>query len=256
MKSYHCSYDKKGKFRRISSSFPLFDSNNSCHESQQGAGLSIGDVVQNLHGGKYQFSETQYLAGQSVIGQQFANELYSGSSECDNYFEGNDDEEEGNELPKWVKRLKDPNSHVGKPISEVLEFHSKNVIGFSSVNTATISIKNEERSWEKYYAFIIPFLENVDKNGGNTINQISQEIGDFADNLQFQIISPKSGYLAPRGGASNACDENKPYSDGASVTIQWDGVIGDDNSRLDNESSLLLVVGTEAEIWRYRLKVV
>ena len=38
---------------------------------------AIGDLVQNLHGGKYQFSDTQYLAGNSLIGQEFAESLYS-----------------------------------------------------------------------------------------------------------------------------------------------------------------------------------
>jgi hypothetical protein len=48
-------------------------SKSNSHESGGNNSKSIGDVVQNLHGGKYKFSsETQYLAGGSVIGQQFA----------------------------------------------------------------------------------------------------------------------------------------------------------------------------------------
>ena len=70
---------------------------------------SIGDVVQNLHGGKYQFSETQYLAGSSLIGQQFAESLYSSSSEGehDEGIIGIDDDDD-TELPKWAIRLQDP----------------------------------------------------------------------------------------------------------------------------------------------------
>ena len=37
---------------------------------------SIGDVVNNLHGGKYQFQES-YVAGSSKIGREFAESLYA-----------------------------------------------------------------------------------------------------------------------------------------------------------------------------------
>ena len=36
---------------------------------------SIGELTQNLHGGKYQFSDTQYLSGNSIIGQQIRREF-------------------------------------------------------------------------------------------------------------------------------------------------------------------------------------
>ena len=55
---------------------------NSYHPPKTGTSTtSIGSVVQNLHEGKYQFSDTQYLAGSSLVGQQFAESLYAS---CDN----------------------------------------------------------------------------------------------------------------------------------------------------------------------------
>jgi len=175
---------------------------------------SIGDITQNLHGGKYQFSETQYLAGGSLMGQQFAESLYSS---C------NDEEslEEEDELPKWALRLQQPDAHEGKQLKGVLTFND-------CAKSHTIAITNDERSWEKYYAHILP--SNVEQS--------------------FRI-SPLRGHLAPRGGASNACDASKPYSDSAHVTIEF---IGDDHDNIVGEE-VLLVVGTEAEIWRYQLSI-
>ena len=67
-------------------------------------------------------------------------------------------------------------------------------------------------------------------------------------------VSPTTGTLAPRGGASNICDETKPYLDSALVSIVWDlGKILANGNNVENE--WLLVVGTEAEVWRYRLKI-
>jgi len=183
---------------------------------------SIGDVVQNLHGGKYQFSETQYLAGGSVMGQQFAESLHSGAGDENVVMMGTNSEDE--ELPKWALRLKDLIEQSSKPVLDTLVFDEENVVH-------TITIKNDEISWEKYCAFV---LRNND------------------DGLGCFRVSPTTGSLAPRGGASNVCDETKPYSDIAKVAIEWvrggaDVVVG--------ENEWLLVVGTEAEVWRYRLTI-
>ena len=180
---------------------------------------SIGDITQNLHGGKYQFSDTQYLAGSSLMGQQFAESLYSSSCHDD---EDAVFEEEDDELPKWALKLQQPDEHDGKQLTGILSFSD-------NVKSHTISITNDERSWEKYYAYILP---------NNNLEQY------------FQISSLR-GHLAPRGGASNACDASKPYSDSASVTIE---LIGDNHAAITGQR-VLLVVGTEAEIWRYQLNV-
>ena len=190
---------------------------------------SIGDVVQNLHGGKYQFSETQYLAGSSLIGQQFAESLYSSSSEGehDEGITGNDDDDDDTELPKWAIRLQDPIEQLTKPIQDTLIFDERNTLH-------TITIQNDERSWERFHAFILP--ANTD------------------DDCCIFKVSPTTGTLAPRGGASNICDETKPYLDSALISIEWDlGKIFTHGNNVENE--WLLVVGTEAEVSRYRLKI-
>ena len=69
------------------------------------------------------------------------------------------------------------------------------------------------------------------------------------DNMKTLMTCPSTGVLAPRGGVSNACDENAPYSDSAEINIKW---IGGQNSC----DEYLLVVGTETEVKRYLLKEV
>lgn len=176
---------------------------------------SIGDVVSNLHGGKYQF-ENSYAAGSTRIGQEFAESLYA-SDDC------TDDDDEVDEMPKWALRMMDPLMHLHKPVISTLVFED-------GINEHTISIKNDERSWEKFYAFILPVQPN------------EQETSSLF------AVQPKTGTLAPRGGASNACDANAPYSDIKTITVRY--TIDGSSSSTDER---MLVVGTEAEVWRYLL---
>ncbi|KAL7525091.1 hypothetical protein ACHAWF_001207 [Thalassiosira exigua] len=181
---------------------------------------SVGDVVRNLHGGKYRFSETQYLAGGSATGREFAESLCAGGGEE----EATPDDDDMGELPNWAKKLADFAEQSSKPLLGTLTLEEHNEMH-------TITIKNDERSWEKFYAFVLP------DDGGGAVG--------FG-------ISPASGTLAPRGGASNACDDTRPYSDEATIAIERRG--GADAVAKGEER--LLVAGTEAEAWRYRLRVV
>lgn len=191
-------------------------------------------MVQNLHGGKYQFSsETQYLAGGSVIGRQFAESLYSSSPIESDCYVGEDVienvDEEGGELPKWAKRLQTYEEQSAKPIRDTLIF--------STQQSHFITITNDERSWEKFYAFIL--------------QPQSMNNSDAIDSNRIFNLSPLTGTLAPRGGAWNICDETKPYLDYAHISIER---IGD--AAKSDKDGWLLVVGTEAEVWRYRLDII
>lgn len=91
---------------------------------------AIGDVVQGLHGSKYQFND----AGISFEGQQFAEMGYSsGAVQADNF--------ENSPIPNWVLRLKE----VAPP---------NNALELFLVDKAEVKIRNKERFWEMYYAFI------------------------------------------------------------------------------------------------------
>jgi hypothetical protein len=192
------------------------------NQSKDEENRRIGDVVQNLHGGKYQFSDTQYLAGNSLIGQEFAESLYSSGGTDESSVNEEDDE-----LPKWALRLQDPIEQSTKPTSGTLNFDEQHT-------SHSITIKNDERSWEKYYAYILSTSSS------------------HIDDCPFRIVSQTSGVLAPRGGASNLCDESTPYLDNAIISTEWVGSSGDSNMAVNE---WLLVVGTEAEVWRYRLTV-
>jgi hypothetical protein len=182
------------------------------NEFEETSNRSIGEVVSNLHGGKYQFQDS-HLAGATRLGQEFADSLYA----SDGIVEENDDDE----MPKWAIRMMDPLLQMDKPVSGTLFFGNDNI-------KHTITIKNDERSWEKFYAFVHP------------LKQEQQGI-----KCPFEM-HPTIGTLAPRGGASNACDANTPYSDSTAISVK----IIDDNSA----GEYLLVVGTEAEVMRYVLK--
>lgn len=210
--------------KRTSDHITLYNSYQN--ESNDEDDRSIGDVVKNLHGGKYQFSDTQYLAGNSLIGQEFAENLYSSGGADESSVDEEDDE-----LPNWVLRLQDSIEQSTKPTSGTLIFDEQ------QHKSHSITIKNDERSWEMYYAYILSTTSS----------------SHIVDDSPFRIISPTAGVLAPRGGASNLCDESTPYLDNAIISIEWIGSSGD-SSISTNE--WLLVVGTEAEVWRYRLAVV
>ncbi len=194
---------------------------------------SIGELTQNLHGGKYQFSDTQYLSGNSIIGQEFAESLYSSSSSgggSGSCMDNNDEDFIDNEeIPKWAMRLQQRTEHKGRQLTGTLTFTSSN-------NVHTITIKNEERSWEQYFAYILRSSDN------------NNSIAATASEDLFQLSSVR-GHLAPRGGASNACDASKPYLDSADIRIEF---VGDPQAAVKDEE-LLLVVGTEAEVWRWQL---
>mmetsp|Transcript_23132 Transcript_23132/g.34248 ORF Transcript_23132/g.34248 Transcript_23132/m.34248 type:complete len:110 (-) Transcript_23132:162-491(-) len=66
-------------------------------------------------------------------------------------------------------------------------------------------------------------------------------------------LQPRSGSLAPRGGASNACDANKPYSDSVQIRV-IQGQFSSIGSIQDDEE-VWLVTGTEEEKWYYLLKL-
>jgi hypothetical protein len=141
---------------------------------------SIGDVVQGLHGSKYQFND----AGVSFEGQQFAEMGYSSGEVVEENYE---DEP----IPTWALKLKALTPHENA--SEL------SIIGSAEGAAAlpvpvVVDIKNDERSWEKFHAFIV---------------------GD-AGSL---VVEPRVGMLAPRGGANN-------YSDTAQLRVTGAGNSG------------------------------
>ena len=177
------------------------NSNLDNEQEDQTGQSSVGDYVRGVHGGKYQFDT---VGGMTFEGQQFAEALYSGSSD------GDSEEDFTNEpLPKWAERLRD--TMVPPSAACPLELRIGN----------KVTVVNEERSWERFYAFVVP-----------------------SDVLGIRV-EPWVGQLAPRGGANG-------FSDTATLSVERDtNEEGSGSSRLGIEP--YLVVGTEAEKWIYKL---
>jgi hypothetical protein len=155
---------------------------------------SIGDVVQGLHGSKYQFNE----AGLNFEGQQFAEMGYSSG-----VVETNDFEKDP--MPEWALKLRESQPPSSCP-----------ALVIQRDGSTFVEIRNEERSWEMLYAFVIG------SSAGTT------------------IVQPWVGQLAPRGGTNR-------YSDSVRLEVK--------SSDLQLVENSWLVVGTEAEKWFYRLVV-
>jgi hypothetical protein len=168
---------------------------------------SIGNVVQGLHGSKYQFGS----AGINYEGQQFAEMGYSsGLIEQDNY----DDDP----MPNWALKLQQsgvPNDNSNCPQLEL-----------DSHGMATVQVQNQERSWEKYYSFLV---------------------GD-EDILSWITVEPRLGMLAPRGGVSD-------FSDQAQLKLKLT-ITANENQPLPRNRNCWLLVGTEEESWFYKVLMV
>ena len=89
--------------------------------------------------------------------------------------------------------------------------------------SAVVRVQNVYRTWERFYATVL----------------------DADDGARIEI-SPSCGDLAPRGGANNVCDPDKPYRDWAELRIRATGLVR-------GEASLL--VRTEEEQWLFTLRV-
>ena len=180
----------------------------------------IGDYVKGVHGGKYQFEDfAQLNGGLSYTGNEFAQSLYTSStSECETRNIGKIDSKE--ELPRWAQRLRD---------ADINEFGSS-CDGEIQIGVS-VQIKNEERTWETFYAFVLSSSLSPDEKSPLT-------------------VYPETGSLAPRGGAANVCDENKPYLDSASLTVVETGRNEINEFRND---CMWLIIGTEEATWKYRI---
>lgn len=185
---------------------------------------SVGDVVQGLHGSKYQFADS---GSTSLEGQQFAKSLYtSGNYQGDK--SSIDSTLENEPLPKWAIQWQEQFIPPASAPDLQVVMYAKDDNSATPLPSATISIQNDERTWEKFYTFVLLLSGREQKIDASYLIQ----------------VTPRMGMLAPRGTASN----NKDFSDTVELYIQ--GKVAVD---LDASESLWLLVGTEAEQWVYQL---
>mmetsp|Transcript_37032 Transcript_37032/g.61327 ORF Transcript_37032/g.61327 Transcript_37032/m.61327 type:complete len:178 (-) Transcript_37032:13-546(-) len=112
------------------------------------------------------------------------------------------------DVPRWASAL--------KPTPEQLSGELRlDACG----TTASVHVDNAMMTWEPFFAKVLPAVEGLE-------------------------VQPAAGILAPRGGANNACDPSKPYSDSQHFEIRWDG---------KTSCNVFLVVGTEEEQWTFSI---
>ncbi|CAJ1958750.1 unnamed protein product [Cylindrotheca closterium] len=183
---------------------------------------SVGDYVKQVHGGKYQFGD----AGINSIGQEFAETGYGSEAP-------KEDVESSllAEIPRWANRM---------GTERGIESKLCGTISLSS-SPVSISIVNEERTWEPFYVKVLITAANEPQTDAS---------GSFDDTHPLSI-HPRAGTLAPRGGAVNLCDPNKPYSDAATITVD---ASGDLSLLLSEEHALYVLIGTEEEKWYYQIE--
>ena len=194
-------------------------SNGNNDIGNEGSELHVRDYVKNVHGGKYNFG-----VNNNMEGMEFAQSLYASETNCGSELEQLIDPNE--ELPKWTQRM----------LQLAIENSRKSDSNAAVVRLGeSFEIINEERTWEKFYAFVIPKMGRDEK---------SPRISVF----------PETGHLAPRGGAANACDEAKPYLDSADLVVS---LLEDDEVKYEsivtNEECCHVVVGTEEATWFYKV---
>jgi len=220
---------------------------------------SIGDVVKGLHGGKYQFEgSTMDSNGLTFAGRQFAESLYGGGNDT---FNCENDERNDEPWPKWATRMMPSSSFLDDDDNNKSWIGNHHYEGYSPTGNTktpisgssskhseyTIQITNEERTWERFYAKIVHLHS---RTGEILLDSCCDASETIQSSPQFPYeVTPITGMLAPRGGASNVCDPRKPYSDSAQVVVRYYYYDGDHH--YNNE--WWLVIGTEEQTWSYKL---
>jgi len=203
---------------------------------------SIGEVVGGLHGGKYQFdSPSAGLHDDCSFSGQGLNTPTQNINK--------DMVDEDLDLPNWAKKMFSSclsTNTIENPTIVQVPSNSNRLNGI--IQYASVCIRNDERTWEHYYANILKYPSTTSYPNGN-INKM-EPISYSINECPFRITR-RHGSLAPRGGASNACDASQPYSDSVNINIIHDETI----TFVQDSYSWWVVVGTEEEKWFYRLQL-
>ena len=204
-----------------------FNNNVALCSSSNDEYRSISDVVGGLHGGKYQFNDNRGI-------QSFGDDVFSGYGSRNSC---NDDEEELVELPNWAIKMEPDESVLAGQEAGIITVPSNSNPMDGMTYSSSVVIQTQERTWEKFYVKIM-----ARRNSDDTFVQL--------ENGCPINVKPRSGSLAPRGGASNACDASKPYYDSATIQVIHDNNVECSTINIDE---LWLVAGTEEEKWSYKL---
>ena len=180
---------------------------------------SIGDVVQGLHGGKYEFATSSPSSWLSPEGQRFAEASYGSSSDDVSLQEEEEEEAATEPWPQWFVSLK-PSSSSTIPAMAVTTD--------GNIRKTTITVQNQERTWERWFAKGVVVLQEPETN--STTPQLA------SNNI---VLEPAQGLLAPRGNDQDMAS--------ISVTVDTTSIVGDDAPVV----VVVVVVATEEETWTF-----
>lgn len=196
------------------------ETNYSDLPNQQVEYRPISDYVGGVHGGKYEFDPrlsgiTSLNYEKSVLFGDVTTADAAGSATNVAPAPNFDDE---TSPPRWISRPVDYSNRV------------VNVLRLENDRAATVTIFNEELSWEPFYASLESSLTGFRISGDIDVR-----------------VAPSSGTLAPRGGANR-------YSDRARLQvhiISKPSFCNHGGGPIPEE--LYLVVRTECDVWTWRL---
>lgn len=112
------------------------------------------------------------------------------------------------------------------------------VLGLLTQEAPAAEVRNEEISWEPYFAIVV------------------------GQSAHLFVASPRRGHLAPRGGAANACDESKRYSDAQRFVVsrrrqpaeRADCLVAGGAAPFDaTPGATYLIVRTECDQWTWEM---
>lgn len=231
---------------------------------------SIGEVVGGLHGGKYQFndySDNGNDGNGNDYDYDYDQSSFAGYGPQSSFSSSNQDDKRPplKEIPNWALRMSPSQSAQQNP--EIINVPSNSNPMDGMIYSASAEIQNQERTWEEFHAKLVVKRQNgefieIDNDdyygvGVGGAGSSAGSIGSSSEATRITRIpvtlQPRSGSLAPRGGASNACDANKPYSDSVQIRV-IQGQFSSIGSIQDDEE-VWLVTGTEEEKWYYLLKL-
>ena len=147
----------------------------------------VADVVGGVHGGKYQFGPRGF---EGYAGGQFASALAASTAT------GATDGSANEPWPSWASELRRPRGG-GVQDAAAEDVHQ---VELGPSGTVTLRVTNVYRTWERFYV------------------SLYSDGGEGADPL-FEV-TPRSGDLAPRGGANNVCDVSQPYLDHVDLVVE------------------------------------
>lgn len=177
---------------------------------------SVSDYMGGHHAGKYDFDTR--ISGVTALNYEKSvifNDMETAGPILAEIESGD------GELPSWATRT-----------VELMSAADANESIHIGEDGGIVTIANEENTWESFYA-------SVENKAGESQSAFS--------------VTPCNGILAPRGGANNACDECRPYSD------KWDLKLAlstnfNDMDYIAREEEFL-VVRTECYHWVWRIRI-